>query len=46
MKIYIGITDTHWFNYLRKAKPEDVNFWQPGGHSSFKLLERGEPFLF
>ena len=46
MKIYLGITDTHWFEYLRKAKPEDVNFWQPGGHSSFKLLEQGEPFLF
>jgi len=28
------------------VNPEDINFWQPGGASSFKVLERGAPFLF
>ncbi len=46
MNIYLGITDTNWYNYLRKDNPEDINFWQPGGHSSLKVLERGAPFLF
>ncbi len=46
MNLYLGITDTDWYNYLRKAGPEEVNFWQPGGHASFKALERGAPFLF
>lgn len=46
MNIYLGLTDTNWFNYLSSINPEDVNFWQPGGHRSFKVLERGAPFLF
>jgi len=46
MNLYLGVTDTNWFNYLFRINPEDVNFWQPGGHSSFKVLERGAPFLF
>lgn len=46
MKIYLGVTDNNWFNYLRKINPEDINFWQPGGKSIFKLLPPGAPFLF
>jgi putative restriction endonuclease len=46
MNIYLGVTDTEWFEYLSKNKPEDINFWQPGGNASFKILERGAPFLF
>ncbi len=46
MNLYLGLTDTNWFNYLSKTGPEDINFWQPGGHASFKILERGAPFLF
>jgi putative restriction endonuclease len=45
MKFYLGVTDTRWFNYLRRRKPEDINFWRPGG-SSFKAIARGAPFLF
>ncbi len=41
MNLYLGITDTNWYNYLRQAASEDINFWQPGGNSSFKVLERG-----
>jgi putative restriction endonuclease len=46
MKFYIGTTDYNWYNYLRKINPEDVNFWQPGGKTNFKVLDPGAPFLF
>ena len=46
MKLYAGITDTNWYNYLSRINPDDVNFWQPGGFSSFRVLKEPEPFLF
>jgi putative restriction endonuclease len=46
MKFYIGVTDTKWYNFLSKQSPEDVNFWQPGGKASFKVITPGAPFLF
>ncbi|MBK9728989.1 MAG: HNH endonuclease [Saprospiraceae bacterium] len=46
MKFYLGVTDNNWFKYLSKINPEDINFWQPGGTVSFKLLQSGAPFLF
>jgi putative restriction endonuclease len=46
MKIYLGVTDNNWYNYLSKIQPEDINFWQPGGNANFKVLESGAPFLF
>ena len=46
MKFYLGVTDNKWFDYLSSIYPEDINFWQPGGKSSFKVLEKGAPFLF
>ncbi|MGZ3752209.1 MAG: HNH endonuclease [Mucilaginibacter sp.] len=46
MKFYLGTTDNSWFNYLSAINPEDVNFWQPGGSSNFKVLQSGAPFLF
>src|SRR5688572_8412321 len=46
MKIYLGVTDNNWYNHLSLINPEDINFWQPGGNSNFKVLEPGAPFLF
>src|SRR5664279_5546967 len=46
MKFYLGVTDNNWYHYLSNINPEDINFWQPGGNSNFKVLERGAPFLF
>lgn len=46
MKFYLGVTDTNWYNFLSKEKREDINFWKPGGESSFKVLTPGSPFLF
>jgi len=47
MKIYVGVTDSEWFDYL-SGLPEidEVNFWQPSGDSTFKALNPGEMFLF
>ncbi len=46
MKFYLGVTDNGWYNYLSTINPEDINFWQPGGKSRFRVLEKGAPFLF
>jgi putative restriction endonuclease len=47
MKIYVGITDFDWFNYLSSINNiDEINFWQPGGNSTFRALEPGELFLF
>ncbi len=46
MKFYLGVTNNNWYNYLSRINPEDINFWQPGGKSIFRVLERGAPFLF
>jgi len=46
MKFYLGVTDNKWFNFLARQNREDVNFWQPGGKTNFKVLAPGAPFLF
>ena len=47
MRLFVGVTDSDWFELLA-AQPrlEDVNFWQPGGNRIFRKLNPGEPFLF
>jgi putative restriction endonuclease len=46
MKYYLGVTDNKWYNYLSRHSRDDVNFWQPGGNMTFRVLSAGEPFLF
>ncbi len=46
MKFYIGVTDNNWFQYLSSIRPDEINFWQPGGSQSFSAIEPGAPFLF
>jgi len=46
MRFYLGVTDFDWYNFLSKRENEDINFWQPGGNSTFKVLSPGAPFLF
>ena len=46
MKIWAGVTDKDWFEYLTLRAPDEVNFWQPSGTRSFRVLQPGEPFLF
>ena len=45
MKYYVGVTDTDWFEYLASIKPDEVNFWNPGGRA-FKAINTGDLFLF
>ena len=46
MKMYVGITDSDWFNILKQANCDEVNFWKPGGRTNFKALNEGDLFLF
>jgi putative restriction endonuclease len=46
MKLYLGITDTDWFRYLRTSNADEMNFWRPKATNQFKALEPGELFLF
>jgi putative restriction endonuclease len=46
MKIWIGVTDKEWFQFLSRINPDEVNFWQPSGSRVFRALKPGEPFLF
>jgi len=47
MKGFVAVTDNDWFAFLfHQPQIDEVNFWQPGGSSQFKLLQPGEPFLF
>ncbi len=47
MKAYVGVTDFDWYSLLA-SRPEldEVNFWQPGGRTTFRALQPGELFLF
>ncbi len=46
MKYYIGNTDKDWYDFLKQLSSDDINFWQPGGSSTFHVLQPGAPFLF
>jgi len=46
MRFWIGITDRDWYEQQKAQSPEEVNFWQPGGSSSFKVLPGEGLFLF
>ena len=46
MKIWVGVTDRDWFQFLSRIGPDEVNFWQPSGSRMFRALQPGEPFLF
>jgi putative restriction endonuclease len=47
MKLYAGVTDHDWFDYLRHLPDVDeVNFWQPSPNTEFRALGKGDIFLF
>ncbi len=46
MKLYVGVTDLDWFNFLREREFQEVNFWKPGGNQPFAALQDYELFLF
>ncbi len=47
MRLYVGVTDRKWFEFLRdRPELDEVNFWQPSGSRLFRALQPGDPFLF
>ena len=55
MKIYVGVTDIQWFDFLRglaasslhASEPlDEVNFWQPSPDTQFRAIQSGDLFLF
>jgi putative restriction endonuclease len=47
VNLYIGITDYDWFRFLSVLETiDEINFWQPGGRTNFRVLQPGELFLF
>ena len=47
MNFFIGITDQAWFDSLSSLpSPDEINFWQPSGKTTFRALLPGELFLF
>jgi len=39
MKIWVGVTDKNWYEHLIRLAPEEVNFWQPSGSRTFRVLQ-------
>ena len=46
MKLYVGITDSDWFKFLRSKNAEEMNFWRPRATTNFAAINPGELFLF
>ncbi|MCV2217736.1 HNH endonuclease [Thauera sp. Sel9] len=46
MKFWVGVTDNAWFSFLSQSAPDEVNFWQPRGATTYAGLTPGTPFLF
>ncbi len=46
MRFWVGVTDNTWYQFLSQLRPEEVNFWQPGGTPPFTNAPIGMPFLF
>jgi len=46
MKMYVGITDLDWFETLKQANCDEVNFWRPRSIDNFRALDEGDLFLF
>jgi len=47
MKLYAGVTDHDWFDYLRSLPAiDEVNFWQPSPKAQFRAIKKGDIFLF
>ena len=46
MKLWVGVTDRSWFEFLRERQPDEVNFWHPSARRRAAVLEAGAPFLF
>jgi putative restriction endonuclease len=46
MKLYVGITNRDWFQFLRARNAFEMNFWHPRATTGFNVIKPGEWFLF
>jgi len=47
MKLYVGVTDQDWFDYLgSRPDLDEVDFWQPSPNTEFRAIGEGDLFLF
>jgi putative restriction endonuclease len=46
MKLFVGVTNNEWFEYLATRNPDEVNFWRPRSLLDFRAIPVGAPFLF
>lgn len=46
MRVFVGVTDNNWYNFLKNLQPDEVNFWQPNSTRNFSAIKQGELFLF
>lgn len=46
MKIFVGVTDSNWYYFLKELNCDEVNFWRPSGKTNFKAINPNEMFLF
>lgn len=43
MKLYAGVRDHEWFDYLRSLPAiDEINFWQPSPNAEFRALDKGK----
>lgn len=45
-RFWVGVTDRNWYEFLSLRRPDEVNFWQPGGGRRFRAIAPGGLFLF
>ncbi len=46
MKLFVAVTDSDWYRNLSVQSYDEINFWKPGGKSTFKALDSHDLFLF
>ncbi len=46
MKIFVGVTDNNWYEFLAHAQPDELNFWQPRANQAFRAIGSNDLFLF
>lgn len=46
MKLFVGVTNNQWFQFLAERRPDEVNFWRPRSQMEFRALRPGDLFLF
>ncbi len=46
MKLFVGVTNNEWFEFLARRKPDEVNFWRPKSQDNFNVIKPGDIFLF